>query len=132
MSICFPLLLDKKDLLDCDTVMIIHHTDCGGQAVVRRYDELMSKLFSHFSRASSWTSRFLGKTSWYSSYLLPKSIRRKLTDKVLFPIYDLNQSVLDDMKALRKSSVVNRSTSIHGYIYDTETGKLETVAQDTA
>jgi carbonic anhydrase len=95
-------LLVCQDLLGCDTIMVVHHTDCGGQvspalqtrgvegtshhehvvathgqsqAAARRREELMSKLNSHMARGKSFTTRLAGKLTWLASYLVPKPLR---------------------------------------------------------
>jgi hypothetical protein len=67
------------DLLDCDTIVVVHHTDCGGQAAVREHSKLMGRMHEHLVQAPSAVTRLLlGKLAWYASYVVPSFIRRKV------------------------------------------------------
>jgi hypothetical protein len=45
------------------------------QAAVRHYDELMDRIHTHMSRASL-PARAVHNLAWYSSYLIPRPLRR--------------------------------------------------------
>lgn len=67
------------DLLDCDTIVVVHHTDCGGQAAVREHSKLMGRMHEHLVQAPSALTRLLlGKLVWYASYVVPSFVRRKV------------------------------------------------------
>ncbi len=121
-----------QDLLGCHTVVVMHHTDCGGQEAARRHQELQGKLWGHYMRSPSagWWLRGATYVAYYAATLLPRMLRRKVFDAVVHPIYDLPTSVRADVRALRASPVVHPTTSLYGCVYRVEDGGLDVVARD--
>lgn len=78
------------DLLDCDTIVVVHHTDCGGQAAVREHSKLMGRMHEHLVQAPSAVTRLLlGKLAWYASYAVPSFIRRKVDGGLCAPLKEM-------------------------------------------
>jgi carbonic anhydrase len=121
-----------QDLLACDAVVVLHHTDCGAQEAARRHQELQSKLWGHFMRGPTvgWFVRGMSYLAYYASAVLPHFIRRKAFDAVVQPIYDLPTSLREDVQALRRSAVVSPSTQLYGLLYKVEDGSVEVVVRD--
>ncbi|KAL4428486.1 hypothetical protein ABPG75_002575 [Micractinium tetrahymenae] len=93
-----------QDVLDCNTILVIHHTDCGAHAA----------LFHPTSAGEHLMSKMgLGEICINMQ-----------------PIYDLDQSVRDDVSKLRSDSHIRASTAIYGLVFETATGELREVCQD--
>lgn len=92
-------LIISEQLLGTDTIVIVHHTDCGmltfTDATLR--SQLRSELHAD-------------------------------ADSIAFlPFDDLEQSVRDDIAFLRSSPFIPESIDIQGFVYDVKTGKLHAV-----
>lgn len=57
------LLPSAQDLLACDTLVVVHHTDCGAVEAARRRKELSSKLWDRLC-VSTNTPLVLRLTLW--------------------------------------------------------------------
>ncbi|KAL4439190.1 hypothetical protein ABPG77_004092 [Micractinium sp. CCAP 211/92] len=88
-----------QDVLSCNTILVIHHTDCGAHAA----------LF-HLTSAGEHLKSKLG------------------LGINMHPIYDLDQSVRDDVSKLRADSHIKASTAIYGLVFETATGELREVS----
>jgi len=121
-----------QDLLACDAVIVLHHTDCGGQEAARRHQELQGKLWGHFMHGptSGWALRGMSYVAYVTSAILPRFLRRKAFDAVVQPIYDLPTSLRQDVQALRRSAVVSSDTQLYGLLYKVEDGSVEVVVRD--
>ncbi|RFN53458.1 carbonic anhydrase [Fusarium flagelliforme] len=88
-------IIISQQLLGTTEIVIIHHTDCGMLT--------------------------------FSDVDLKEKVRKDLDEDVdhmaFLPFSDLEQSVRDDIKFLRKSPLV-LDGPITGYIYDVKTGKI--------
>ncbi len=89
----------SQELLGTNEVFVIHHTDCG---------------MLTFSNADLQER-------------LRKKYRAETSDRDFLPFKDLEESVRDDMRAIRSSSIVSKDAPIHGYVYDVKTGRLKPV-----
>lgn len=92
-------LIISEQLLGTDTVVVIHHTDCG--MLTFSNEDLRNKLQQEFHTSS---------------------------DNIDFlPFKDLEQSVRDDVATIKASPFIPNSITVKGYIYDVHTGKLNPV-----
>lgn len=120
-----------QDLLKCDRVLVIHHTDCGGQALVREHDKVFQEVHENVTHNASLPTKVVWNAAWYSSYLVPKFIRRYAESKVVHPIPDLYQSVVDDVKSLRMAPNIKKETKLYGAMYSTDSGEVTPLCADT-
>src|SRR5438105_10506201 len=89
-------LVISEQLLGTNTVVVIHHTDCG--MLTFSNQDLRTKV---------------------------KQELHADADHIDFlPFSDLEQSVRDDVAFLRVSSFIPQSIEISGFIYDVKSGKL--------
>lgn len=89
-------LVISEQLLGTNTVVVIHHTDCG--MLTFSNDDLRSKL-----------QRDLHADASHIDFL---------------PFKDLEQSVRDDVAALKNSPLIPKNIEVSGFIYDVRSGKL--------
>jgi carbonic anhydrase len=89
-------LVISEQLLGTNEVVVIHHTDCG--MLTFTSEDLRAKV---------------------------KQDLRANADHIDFlPFKDLEQSVRDDVAAIRNSPFIPDSVVVSGFIYDVRTGKL--------
>ena len=93
-------LIISEQLLGTNTIVILHHTDCG---MLTFTDEVIHEKVKQDLHADADYIAFL-------------------------PFKDLDQSVHDDISFLRSSSLIPESIEIRGFVYDVKTGKLHSVA----
>lgn len=93
-------LIISEQLLGTNTIVILHHTDCG---MLTFSDEVIHDKIKHELHADADHIAFL-------------------------PFKDLDQSVRDDITFLRSSPLIPESIEIRGFIYDVKTGKLHSIA----
>lgn len=93
-------LVISQQLLGTDSIIIVHHTDCG------------MTTFNNETLHGIVRDR-LGADS---------------TDIDFLPFSDLAQGVRDDIALLRESPLIPDSIPITGFIYDVKTGKIAEVA----
>ncbi len=89
-------LVISEQLLGTETIVIIHHTDCG---MLTFTNEQIHQKIRQDMHADADHIAFL-------------------------PFSDLEESVRDDMALLRQSPLIPQSIEIAGFIYDVKTGKL--------
>ncbi|CAN5576867.1 carbonic anhydrase [soil metagenome] len=92
-------LIISEQLLGTREVVVIHHTDCG--MLTFSNDDLHARLHESFGEEAS-NIDFL-------------------------PFSDLEQSVRDDVTAVRDNPFIPSEIDISGFIYDVQTGRLERV-----
>ena len=92
-------LVISQHLLGTREVVVIHHTDCG--MLTFTDDQLRQKL--------------------------REDLGAQTTDAFL-PFSDLEQSVRDDVAAIRTSPLLLKDVPVRGFIYDVRTGRLQEVA----
>ena len=89
-------LVISEQLLGTNTVVVIHHTDCG--MLTFSNDDLRTKV---------------------------KQELKADADHIDFlPFKDLEQSVRDDVATLKASPLIPKNVDISGYIYDVKSGRL--------
>ena len=92
-------LVISEQLLGTNTVVVIHHTDCG--MLTFSNDDLRTKV---------------------------KQELKADADHIDFlPFKDLEQSVRDDVATLKASPLIPKNVDISGYIYDVKSGRLSPV-----
>src|SRR5690348_15860649 len=89
-------LVISQQLLGTNTVVVVHHTDCG--MLTFSNTDLRAKL-----------KQELGANPEHIDFL---------------PFQDLEQSVRDDVATLKNSPLIPKSVSISGFIYDVTSGRL--------
>ncbi|HEY8283997.1 MAG TPA: carbonic anhydrase [Chloroflexota bacterium] len=92
-------LVISQQLLGTREIVVIHHTDCGMLT--------------------------------FTDDQLRRKVREELgadTDMPFLSFSDLEQSVRDDVRALRASPLLLKNIPIRGFIYDVKTGRLSEVA----
>lgn len=89
-------LVISQQLLGTDTVVVIHHTDCG--MLTFSNDDLRTKLKQEFN-ADAGHIDFL-------------------------PFKNLEQSVRDDVATIKNSPFILKNVEVSGFIYDVTSGKL--------
>lgn len=96
-------LVISEELLGTDTILVIHHTDCG--MLTFDNEQLREKV-----------GRDLGAAA------------QQAADKIDFlPFTDLAASVRADVETIKSSPLIPQSIPVFGLIYDVRTGKLETI-----
>ncbi len=92
-------LVISQRLLGTNEVLVIHHTDCG--MLTFSNQELVDRIREELGAdASGWD---------------------------FLPFSDLEQSVRDDVEALRRSELIPDDVRIAGAVYDVGTGRLREV-----
>jgi len=92
-------LVISQQLLGTNTVVVIHHTDCG---------------MLTFSNADLRTK-------------LKQELKADADHIDFLPFKDLEQSVRDDVATLKASPLIPDNLDISGFIYDVKSGKLSPV-----
>lgn len=107
-----------QDILGCDTAVAMHHTDCGGQHAVFHPASLSehAKYLAFEKLGLAWTDEATKEA-------------QKQGIINMQPIYpgQLDQSVRDDVAALRAHPNIKPTTNVYGLVLDTATGKLRQV-----
>jgi carbonic anhydrase len=94
----------SQTLLGTEAVAIVHHTDCG---MLTFTDETIRSTL--------------------------KEARGVDADHVAFlPFRDLDESVRDDIRAYRQSSLVRQDIEVRGFVYDVRSGRLREVFESEA
>lgn len=89
-------LVISEQLLGTNTVVVIHHTDCG--MVTFSNDDLRAKIRQDL-HANADSIDFL-------------------------PFKDLEQSVRDDVATIKSSPLIPKNIEVVGFVYDVKSGKL--------
>lgn len=89
-------LVISEQLLGTNTVVVIHHTDCG--MLTFSNEDLRTKI---------------------------KQDLKADADHIDFlPFKDLEQSVRDDVAAIKASPLIPKNVEVSGYVYDVKSGRL--------
>ena len=89
-------LVISQQLLGTDTVVVIHHTDCG---------------MLTFSNADLRTK-------------LKQELNANADHIDFLPFKDLEQSVRDDVATIKASPLIPKNVEVSGFIYDVRSGRL--------
>ena len=89
-------LVISQQLLGTNTVVVIHHTDCG---------------MLTFSNADLHTK-------------LKQELNADAEHIDFLPFRDLEQSVRDDVATVKNSPLIPKNVEVSGFIYDVRSGKL--------
>ena len=114
-------LVISYKLLGTREWFVIHHTNCGMEFFT---DEVMRRLL-----AQSLETAALGEQGFYDVGEGPGSAEGEYIDWLT--IKDLAQSVVDDVKRIRRHPLVPGRIPIYGYIYDVTNGRLVEVPEAT-
>ena len=114
-------LVISYKLLGTKEWFVIHHTDCGMETFS---NEVMGNLLQ-----SSLKTASIDASGWHDSGNGPGTTDGKYIQWLT--IRDQAQSVTEDVKRIRNSSMVPSEIPIYGYIYDCKTGRLVEVPEAT-
>ena len=89
-------LVISQQLLGTNTVVVIHHTDCG--MLTFSNEDLRTKV-----------KQELGANADHIDFL---------------PFKDLEQSVRDDVATIKNSPLIPKNIEVSGFIYDVRSGRL--------
>lgn len=112
-------LVISYKLLGTREWFVIHHTDCGMEFFT---DEVMRGLL-----ASSLETAALGEKGFYDVGKGPGSTEGDYIDWLT--IRDQVQSVIADVRRIRRHPLVPARIPIYGYIYDVKSGRLVEVPE---
>ena len=115
-------LVISYKLLGTREWFVIHHSDCGMETFT---DEIMRDLLAR----SLKTAAFDGK-AWIDKGPGPGSSEGHFVDWLT--IKDQSQSVVSDVRRIRRHPLVPADIPIYGYVYDMKTGRLVEVPEATA
>jgi len=115
-------LVISYKLLGTKEWFVIHHTDCGMETFT---NEIMSDLL-----ASSLKTASVDATGWHDGGEGPGSTDGKYINWLT--IKNQAESVLEDVKRIKASSLVPSEIPVYGYVYDVKTGRLIEVPEATA
>ncbi len=107
-------LVISYKLLGTKEWFVIHHTDCGMQLFT---DEIIRGLL-----AKSLDTARIGSSGWEDLGHGTGSTEGKYVN--FLPFKDLEDSVLEDVKRIRRHPLVPKRIPIYGMIYDVRSGKL--------
>ncbi|HCE58730.1 MAG TPA: carbonic anhydrase [Prolixibacteraceae bacterium] len=110
-------LVISHKLLGTNEWFVIHHTDCGMETFTNEIiaDLLKENLESATIDENGWRNVKTGGGSAEGKYI------NWLT------INNLENSVLNDVKRIRKHPLVSKTVAIYGYIFDVKSGKITEV-----
>lgn len=114
-------LVISYKLLGTREWFVVHHTDCG---MLTFTDEIMRRLLE-----SSLQPAVIGPKGWEDPGTGPGSDEGTYINWLAFS--DLAQSVLEDVKRIRRHPLVPADIPVFGYIYDCSNGKLVEVPEAT-
>ena len=114
-------LVISYKLLGTREWFVIHHTDCGMETFT---SEIMGNLLESSLKTSS-----VDASGWHDSGEGVGTTDGKFIQWLT--IGDQAQSVTEDVKRIRSSSMVPAEIPIYGYIYDCKTGRLLEVPEAT-
>jgi carbonic anhydrase len=115
-------LVISYKLLGTKEWFVIHHTDCGMETFT---NDIMSDLL-----ASSLQTSSVDATGWHDGGAGPGSTDGKYINWLT--IKNQADSVLEDVKRIKASSLVPSDIPVYGYVYDVKTGRLIEVPEATA
>jgi carbonic anhydrase len=93
----------SHELLGTQEIVVIHHTDCG--MLTFENEDIRHKLANDLGSAAARTAEGLD----------------------FLPFHDLDQSVRDDVAAIRNSPLLPNDIPVSGFIYDVRTGALRRI-----
>ena len=115
-------LVISHKLLGTDEWFVIDHTDCGMQTFAGEVMRGLLEKSLDTAALENGAGRDVGRG--------PGSVEGEFVDWLT--IDDLEESVVRDVRRLRRHPLVPRSIPIHGYVYDVRSGKLVEVAAASA
>ncbi|RME94104.1 MAG: carbonic anhydrase [Verrucomicrobia bacterium] len=115
-------LVISYKLLGTREWLVIHHTDCGMTSFT---GELMARLLRQSLRPAT-----PGPNGWEDPGENEGSPEGEFVAWLTFS--DLKQSVIDDVRRIRRHPLVPADIAIHGFIYECETGRLVEVPEASA
>ncbi|SEJ02739.1 carbonic anhydrase [Dyadobacter koreensis] len=114
-------LIISHKLLGTKEWFVIHHTDCGMQLFT---DDIIRDLL-----ATSLKTATVDENGWRNTEETGGSDEGRFTAFLTFK--NLENSVTEDVKRIRKHSLVNPLIPIYGFVYDVKSGSLIEVPEAT-
>ena len=107
-------LVISHKLLGTNEWFVIHHTDCGMETFT---NEIISGLLKE-----NLESATIDEKGWQNVKNGGGSSEGKFINWLT--ISNLEESVLSDVKRIRNHSLVSKTVTIYGYIFDVRSGKI--------
>ena len=114
-------LIISHKLLGTKEWFVIHHTDCGMQLFT---DDIIRDLL-----ATSLKTATVDENGWRNTEETGGSDEGRFTAFLTFK--NLENSVTEDVKRIRKHPLVNPLIPIYGFVYDVKSGSLIEVPEAT-
>lgn len=114
-------LVISYKLLGTKEWFVIHHTDCGMQLFT---DDVIAGLLHHSLETAS-----IDAEGWHDRGHGSGSDEGRFVKWLAIP--DLEASVVEDVRRIRRHPLVPKRIPIYGYIYDVRTGRLVEVPEAT-
>ena len=115
-------LVISYKLLGTREWFVVHHTDCGMETFT---SDIMGELL-----ASSLKTSSIDASGWHDNNPGPGTAEGRYIQWLT--ISDQAQSVVEDVRRIKASSMVPSDIPVFGYIYDCKTGRLVEVPEATA
>ncbi len=115
-------LIISYKLLGTKEWFVIHHTDCG---MGMFNNEIMGNLLE-----SSLETASVDASGWHDNGKGPGTSDGKFIQWLT--LTNQEQSVVEDVKRIKNSSMVPSNIPVYGYIYDCKSGELVEVPEATA
>ncbi len=114
-------LVISHKLLGTNEWFVIHHTECGMEKFT---DDDMAELLAGSLATAEPTTE-----GWRNTSEGGGSPEGRYVKWLTFP--NLAQSVVDDVRRIRRHPLVSGAIPIYGYIFDVKTGRLNEVPEAT-
>lgn len=111
-------LVISSKLLGTKEWFVIHHTDCGMASITN--EEMRTLLRGSLGPSAKTENGWANVTDEPGAETMP--------EMDFMPFTDAEQSLIEDVRALRAHPLVSKEIPIHAYIYDIHTGELREVA----
>eukprot|EP00878_Enallax_costatus_P036659 GHUV01041192.1.p2 GENE.GHUV01041192.1~~GHUV01041192.1.p2 ORF type:complete len:149 (+),score=22.53 GHUV01041192.1:935-1381(+) len=116
MRLPYCLVLQEVPELSTRAVVIIHHTDCGGQAVMQHHDMLVGRMMQLTTEWNWLVGTVQNMFSAVACTFIPRFIRKKVLNAVMRPFSNPVDSVKEDVWILRNSPLMPQSIPIYGLV----------------
>ena len=94
----------SQELLGTREIVVIHHTDCG---MLTFSNDIIREKLGETNGADCWNAA---------------------QGVDFLPFGDVEQSVIDDVNAIRNSPLLRKDVPVTGFVYDVTTGRIHQVA----
>lgn len=112
-------LVISAKMLGTQEWFVIHHTDCGMATFTN--DTMKALLKDSLGPARH------EEAGWVNVSEEPGA--KEMPDMDFMPFTDPVESLVEDVKTLRRHPLVSKAIPIHGYLYDIHTGELREIVE---